>query len=220
MPEATPADPSMALPTITGASIIAAKYAEGVMMATFTSLYGGQPILEIDRIHTLGDGTLVGASGNHADYQEALYTLNGQQQQDALWLRGLEKNAYEWRNMMQAQLYQQRNKIAPSWISMLFAGFKDDAPYLGLVDYYGTAIDGDFFCPGLGHYFSVPDLAKNWKPDMNEEECRQMLTRCLRLMVRNLKTVTHQVQFAKITRKERVIEAPTPIRPFWHDTFI
>eukprot|EP01054_Gregarina_sp_Poly1_P004650 Gregarina_sp_Poly_1__4649@NODE_2485_length_2067_cov_219_457000_g1577_i0_p1_GENE_NODE_2485_length_2067_cov_219_457000_g1577_i0NODE_2485_length_2067_cov_219_457000_g1577_i0_p1_ORF_typecomplete_len219_score23_79Proteasome/PF00227_26/2_7e21_NODE_2485_length_2067_cov_219_457000_g1577_i0290946 len=210
----------MAMPTAVGPSVVAVKYKEGVMMATFTNVAGHRAFLDIDRIQELGEKTLVTSTGDHADYQEALTVLNAQQQEDAMWLRGTEKNACEWRNLMQVRQYHHRNKMEPTWLNMLFAGFKDEAPYLGLVDVYGTAVDGDYFCPGLGQYFSIPDLRKFWRPDLSEHECRELITKCFKIMLARLKPITHQIQFAKITKTERVIESPITMRPIWHTTFV
>eukprot|EP01057_Protomagalhaensia_wolfi_P005958 Protomagalhaensia_wolfi_Nauph_80__5957@NODE_798_length_1987_cov_1094_545175_g599_i0_p2_GENE_NODE_798_length_1987_cov_1094_545175_g599_i0NODE_798_length_1987_cov_1094_545175_g599_i0_p2_ORF_typecomplete_len240_score39_70Proteasome/PF00227_26/3e22_NODE_798_length_1987_cov_1094_545175_g599_i051722 len=206
-------------PTLVGASVLGAKFADGVLLASFTNITGVKHYLNLDRIHVIGEGTLVSAAGNHADYQEMLSTLMTKQEEDALWMKGKEKSAFEWRNLAQTLLYKQRTDIKPSWVYMLFAGFTEDRPYLGLVDLYGTAVDGDFFCPGLGQYFAIPDLRKNWKPDISESECRELMMKALKIMVGTLKPVTHQVQFAKITKEGVTMEAPVSIKEHWHSMF-
>eukprot|EP01053_Blabericola_migrator_P005465 Blabericola_migrator_1__5464@NODE_2792_length_2346_cov_833_905222_g1751_i0_p2_GENE_NODE_2792_length_2346_cov_833_905222_g1751_i0NODE_2792_length_2346_cov_833_905222_g1751_i0_p2_ORF_typecomplete_len235_score44_67Proteasome/PF00227_26/1_3e22_NODE_2792_length_2346_cov_833_905222_g1751_i060764 len=214
-PQGGPAPPS-----IVGASVIAAKYADGVMVASFTSIASAKQYLNIDRIHLIGEGCLVAAAGNHPDYQEALHNLSSIELEDSLWLRAKPKTPFEWTNYMRSYLYSQRNEMQPNWLHMLFAGVHEEKPYLSLVDVYGTAIEGDFFCPGLGQYYSIPSLRKNWRPDLSESECRALLTSAMRTMIAYLKPVTSQIQFARITKQGAVIESPTSLRQRWHPTYM
>ncbi|CAG8766106.1 14032_t:CDS:2, partial [Acaulospora morrowiae] len=58
-------------PIVTGTSVIALKYKDGVMLAADNlASYGSLArFRDIERIHPVGDFTVIGASGDISDYQ-------------------------------------------------------------------------------------------------------------------------------------------------------
>jgi 20S proteasome subunit beta 7 len=71
-------------PIVTGTSVLGLKYKDGVMMAADTlASYGSLARYKsVQRIQTVGEGTLLGASGEYSDFQAILEMLEEQTQLD------------------------------------------------------------------------------------------------------------------------------------------
>lgn len=65
-------------PILTGTSVLAVKYADGVMMTSDTlASYGGLArFTNIVRLHPVGENTLVGCTGDLSDFARVKETLN------------------------------------------------------------------------------------------------------------------------------------------------
>lgn len=65
-------------PIVTGTSVLGLRYKDGVMMATDTlASYGSLArFMNIQRLHELGEHTVLGASGDMSDMQFVLHELD------------------------------------------------------------------------------------------------------------------------------------------------
>lgn len=65
-------------PIVTGTSVLGLRYKDGVMMATDTlASYGSLArFMNIERMHPLGEHTVLGASGDMSDMQYVLHELD------------------------------------------------------------------------------------------------------------------------------------------------
>ena len=139
--------PALRQPIVTGTSVLAIKYKDGIMMAadnlgssyafsvtphpfsTFPILasYGSLARFKgVQRLHPVGDYTVVGASGDMSDFQYLQHLLDGliiseeTNLQDGHTLGPAEIHEYLSRIM-----YQRRSKFDPLWNSLLVGGVKD-----------------------------------------------------------------------------------------------
>lgn len=65
-------------PIVTGTSVLGLCYKDGVMLATDTlASYGSMArFMDVRRLHTLGENTVMGASGDMSDMQFLLHELD------------------------------------------------------------------------------------------------------------------------------------------------
>lgn len=65
-------------PIVTGTSVLGLRYKDGVMLATDTlASYGSMArFMDVRRLHTLGENTVMGASGDMSDMQFLLHELD------------------------------------------------------------------------------------------------------------------------------------------------
>jgi len=113
--------------------------------------------------------------------------MDDAQQQDGKELQPREIHQYLSRVM-----YQRRSKTDPLWNQILVAGVgdKDSAVFLGQVDLYGSAFQGDTLATGYGSYIAQPLLRKAFRPDMTYEEAKEVLRDAMRvLLYRDARTI-------------------------------
>jgi 20S proteasome subunit beta 7 len=104
----------------------------------------------------------------------------------------------------------------PLYNITLVGGFDaKDEPYLGYVDLYGTLIVGDYLTAGLAQYFCRVLLATYAKPTMSEEEAKELLTQCMRVLVYRDARACEEVQFCLVTKRGVDIQKPVLINGNW-----
>lgn len=54
--------------------------------------------------------------------------------------------------------------------------------FLGLVDLHGTNYEDETIATGYGGYIARPLMRKYYKPDLTEQEAKQILEMCLRVL--------------------------------------
>ena len=53
---------------------------------------------------------------------------------------------------------------------------------LGIVDLIGTTYSEDFLATGFGGHLAIPLIRDRWRADLTEEEARQLLEDCMRVL--------------------------------------
>jgi 20S proteasome subunit beta 7 len=212
-------------PMVTGTSVVGVVYQGGVLLAADTLLsYGSMAkSQQAQRLHTIGNSVVVGASGEYSDYTKLLRIL--EQQQLSETRLGLVQDGHSevtaestW-NYLRMLFYSQRNKMNPYWNEMLVAGFAnakaDDTttsmPFLGMVDKIGTTIAGTTLATGFGAWLALPLLREQWRPDLQEGEARALLEDCMRVLFLRDCRASPQIQLAKVTRDETTGNVVTAI---------
>lgn len=148
-------------PILTGGSVIAVKYSEGVLMCTDTlASYGSLAMFkEIPRMAGVGQSTLIGASGEYSDFQEIIRLLRQKDTEDFVELDHISLNAAHYASYISSVMYTKRNKGNPLYNSLLIGGFVRSQAYLAYIDLYGTHILGDYHVTGFAHYVGKPIIA-------------------------------------------------------------
>ncbi len=204
-------------PIVTGTSVLAIKYIDGVMMVADTlASYGNLARFKgVKRIHQFGTDSLLGFSGEMSDMQSILETLETSFLEDINQDDGYVKGPSELYNYLRTVMYNRRSKGSPLWNQILVAGFRDNASFLGYVDLIGTAYEEDFIATGFGAYLAIPVIREKWRPDMEEGEARALLEDCMRvLFYRDCKASNHII-LSKVTQDGSLVSEPYSLSHDW-----
>ncbi|KAI6695114.1 hypothetical protein NL676_022824 [Syzygium grande] len=122
-------------PYVTGASVLALKYRDGILMAAdMGGSYGSTLRYKtVERIKPIGKHSLLGASGEISDFQEMLRNLDELILYDNMWDDGNSFGPKEVHNYVTRVMYSRRNKFNPLWNSLVLGGVKNGQKYLGTV---------------------------------------------------------------------------------------
>ena len=204
-------------PIVTGTTILGLKYKDGVMLAADTlASYGSMArYKDVRRIKTVGDNTIIGASGEMSDFQAVMKKLDNMDLEDLNQDDGYKRSPSEVFNFLRAVMYQRRNKGDPLWNQLIVAGHKNDAAFLGYVDLIGTAYEENFIATGFGAYLAMPIIRERWSADMEEGEARGLLEDCLRVLYYRDCRATYRIQIAKATSEGTLISDPYEISHDW-----
>jgi len=202
---------------VTGTSVLGIKYKDGVMLAADTlASYGTLAMFkDVERIHKVGASTIVGAGGEHSDFQKIQSILGDLTGADRNLDDVFEHSPSEIFHYLRSLMYQRRNKMNPLWNNLLVAGFKDGKSFLGSVDLIGTAYEDDFLATGFGSYLAIPIMRKKWRPDMEEGEARELLEECLRILFYRDCRALNKIRIAKATAEGCVVSPAYVLATSW-----
>lgn len=179
-------------PVVTGASVLAVKYKDGVMvMADTLASYGKlHRYKDVRRIAKVNDFTLLGAGGEISDYQYIQRLLRELSIEDFCEDDGAKKTPREIWSYLARVMYNRRSRVNPLWNELVVAGYRDGASFLGYVDMYGSNYEENILATGYGTYLAIPLLRKGWKEDMSEDEARALLEKSMKVcLYRDCRTV-------------------------------
>lgn len=205
-------------PIVTGASVLAVKYADGVMLIADTlGSYGGLAMFkQLPRIQAVNETTLIGAGGEYSDLQQIMKILSSLVRQDFVSDDGKHLDPREVWNYLSRVMYNKRSKADPYWNTILTAGIgRDGESFLGCVDIYGSAYLGDTLATGYGQHLALPLLRKSQRNDMSYDEAKALLEDCQRVLIyRDCRTL-NSFQLATITKEGPSISQPYSISTQW-----
>lgn len=174
-------------PMTTGTSVLGLKFDGGVVLAADTlGSYGSLArFRDVSRLKVVGDSnTVVGGSGDYADFQHIQSLLEQKVNDDACLNDGhgyTPKSIYSWLTRL---MYHRRSKFNPLWNQIVVGGVKDGESFLGCVDKIGVAFEAPTIATGFGAYLAQPILRDAFEknPSMSAEEAGQVVERCLRVL--------------------------------------
>jgi len=227
-------------PYVTGSSVLAMTYKDGIMMASDTlGSYGSLArFRQLRRIRKIGDtNTVIGGTGEYADFQALIKELEELTNRDYARDEGQKKTPKEIWNYLTRRLYGQRNRFDPFWNQLIIAGIqpnnkksdsnnnnnnnKEFSPFLGYVDLQGTSFEDVTLATGYGSHLARPmlrnkqHLDENGRSTINEQETRAILEDCLRVLwYRDARTI-NRVQICKITTAGVEISEPFKLHEDW-----
>ncbi|GLB40676.1 putative proteasome endopeptidase complex, beta subunit [Lyophyllum shimeji] len=193
-------------PIVTGTSVLAIKYKDGIMMAADNlASYGSLArFKDIQRLQPVGAHTVIGAGGDMSDFQYIQLMLDELiidefSAQDGHTLGPAEVHEY-----LAQVMYARRSKMNPLWNSILVGGVKDGKRFLAYVDLLGTTYSASTLATGYGAYIAQPLLrtAVEGKEDiLTEEEAYKILEQSMRVLYyRDARTID-KYQVATVTEK-------------------
>ena len=135
-------------PMVTGGSVVALKYAGGVLVAADTlASYGSmarfEGVVRMAKVGAAGD-TLLAAGGDYSDYQQILKIVEARAVTEYVADDAATLSPSMLHHWLTRLLYQRRTKMDPLWNSLVIAGFRKGEAYLGTSDLYGTMYTDDF----------------------------------------------------------------------------
>lgn len=208
-------------PIVTGSSVLAIKYADGVLLAADTlASYGSMArFREVQRLLQVGQDTVLGASGEYSDLQHIEEMLDDLALEDLYAADGQTSTPREIYEYLCRVMYGRRSKMNPLWNTLVVAGYRNNKAFLGQVDLQGTHFEDETIATGYGAYLSRPIMreALKRKPaaELSEEEARGILEQCLRvLFYRECRTI-NKFQMARINSQGVTISAPFSVSTNW-----
>lgn len=212
-------------PIVTGGSVVGVKYNGGILVAADTlASYGSLARFEgVERIAQIGDAgdTLLAAGGEYSDYQYMLKLIEGMAVEEFAMDDGATMSPKELHHWLTRVMYNRRSKMDPLWNSVIIAGFRDGAAYLGTSDLYGTMYEDTFIATGLGAHMALPLLRQEWTAEMGEAEARALLTKCMQVLFYRDTRACSTIQIGKVDSTGASISAPTKLETYWeHPEFI
>jgi len=221
-------------PIVTGTTVLAVKYAGGVMLAADTlASYGSMArYKDVKRLTKVGENTLMGASGEISDYQSIVEMLDNLHQEDINQDDGYKRTPQEYYHYLRTVMYQRRNKFNPLWNQVLVAGYnaknnknKDNTinnennnnnkAFLGYVDLIGTQYEENYIATGFGAYLAIPLIRERWTPEMTEGEARGLLEDCLRVLYYRDCRASNRIILGKVSEEGVIISEPYTITSDW-----
>ncbi|KAL6130589.1 hypothetical protein ACLB2K_068968 [Fragaria x ananassa] len=210
-------------PYVTGTSVVALKYKDGVLMAADMGGSYGSTLRykSIERMKPIGKHSLIGASGEISDFQEVLRYLDEVTLQDSMCDDGNSLGPKEIHNYLSCVMYNRRNKFNPLWNSFVLAGVKKkpgvdkSETYLGLVNMIGVNFEDDHVATGFGNHLARPILRDEWREDLSFEEGVRLLEKCMRVLLYRDRSAVNKLQIANITEKGVTISQPYSLKTFW-----
>ncbi|CAB4018932.1 Proteasome subunit beta type-4 [Paramuricea clavata] len=180
-----PAKRSM-YPVTQGTSVLGVCFNGGVALAADTlGSYGSLArFRSLSRLMKVNENTVIGASGDIADFQYIQETLKQKIIDDACFDDGhgyTPKSIFSWLTRI---LYYRRTKMDPLWNQIVVAGNYEGQNFLGYIDRLGIAYEGPTIATGYGAYIAQPMLrdAMEKNPNMSEEEAAELLRKCLTVL--------------------------------------
>jgi len=206
-------------PYVTGSSVLAVIYKDGVMIAADTlASYGSLArFRSVERMKSVGKHTLIGASGEYSDFQYIMTLLDDLIDKDNAHEDGSHLRSSEIYSYMTRVLYNRRNRFDPLWNQLVLAGFQEGKPFLGQVDSLGSSFEDSTIATGYGAYIARPLLRKavEGKKEISEGEAKALLEECMRVLYyRDARTI-NRLQIAKVTAEGVSISDPYELETEW-----
>jgi len=204
-------------PIVTGSSVLAIKYKDGIMMAADTLCsYGNSARFKgMTRMAQAGEGTLMGFSGELSDFQQLQIYLREIDEDDWVNEDGIRHGPKEHTSYLSRVLYNRRCKANPLWVQMPVGGMVDGKPYLSYVDMYGSTYEEDYVCTGFGAHLALPLIRDAWKADLSEADARALLVKCLKVLYYRDCRASANVKFSTVTSAGVNIEEEQMLETVW-----
>ncbi|KAK7460581.1 Proteasome subunit beta type-7 [Stygiomarasmius scandens] len=193
-------------PIVTGTSVLALKYKDGIMMAADNlASYGSLArFKDIERLYPVGNNTVIGAGGDMSDFQYIQSLLDSLMIEEFTAQDGHSLGPKEIHEYLSQVMYGRRSKINPLWNSLIVGGFKDGKRFLAYVDLLGTTYSASTLATGYGAYIAQPLLRKaieGYEDVLTEEQAEKIITECLKVLFYRDARSLNKYQIATITDK-------------------
>jgi 20S proteasome subunit beta 7 len=163
----------------------------------------------------VGAYTLIGAGGEISDFQHILVLLDELMTSDFCADDGHEMSPAEIFAWLTRVMYNRRNKFDPLWNSLVVAGFKGGASFLGTVGMIGSHYTDAHVATGFGSQLARPLFREKHREDMSEAEARALLEEALRVCYYRDKNSINKFQVATITAEGPKVSAPFALATEW-----
>ncbi|KAF7790134.1 hypothetical protein EIP86_001086 [Pleurotus ostreatoroseus] len=175
-------------PIVTGTSVLAIKFKDGIMMAADTlASYGSLARFKsIQRLQAVGSSTVLGASGDLSDFQYLQGLLDELTVEEFVAGDKHELGPAEIHEYLSRIMYARRSKMNPLWNSIIVGGAKDGKSFLAYVDLLGTTYSASTLATGYGAYIALPLMRKaveGRENELTEDEAKKIITDCMKFQI-------------------------------------
>ncbi|XP_044095164.1 proteasome subunit beta type-4 isoform X2 [Neovison vison] len=206
-------------PMVTGTSVLGVKFEGGVVIAAdMLGSYGSLArFRNISRIMRVNDSTMLGASGDYADFQYLKQVLGQMVIDEELLGDGHSYSPRAIHSWLTRAMYSRRSKMNPLWNTMVIGGYADGESFLGYVDMLGVAYEAPSLATGYGAYLAQPLLREvlEKQPVLSQSEARELVERCMRVLYYRDARSYNRFQIATVTEKGVEIEGPLSAETNW-----
>ncbi|KAK4058057.1 Proteasome subunit beta type-7 [Microbotryomycetes sp. JL221] len=210
-------------PIVTGTSVLGIKFKNGVMLAADNlASYGSLArFKDIERLQQVGSQTVVGASGDMADFQQVRKMLDALITSESILEDGQTLTSSQIYEYLSNIMYSRRSKMDPLWNAFLVGGLDKGKPFLSYVDLLGTTYSAPTLATGFGNHLAIPlmrraveKLGPNGEQELEETEARKILENAMKVLFYRDARSMNKFQIATITTERGVEigqaqEAPT-----------
>lgn len=205
-------------PYVTGTSVLALKYKDGVLMACDTlGSYGStKRYKSVERMKSVGQKTVIGASGEYSDFAYIMTLLEEITTDDYCRDDGETLTPKEVHSYLTRVLYNRRNKFDPLWNSLVVAGVEKGVAFLGTVAMIGTQFEDSHIATGFGAHLARPLFREKQYDDMPYDEAKALLEDALRVCYYRDKQSINKFQLATITAQGTSVSEPYSLPTAWH----
>lgn len=177
-------------PMITGTSVIAVKYQDGVIMAADTmGAYGSMmKLTDLQRIFKVGDDVVVGISGDISDFQYIQRLLDDLLVEESYDIEDRHLKANHVHEYLTRVMYNRRSKMNPLWNAIIVSGFDDKGEsFLKYVDLLGVSFSSPSLATGFGTHLAIPLLRKKVETEedtknLTKEDAIKTIKDCMRVL--------------------------------------
>ncbi|KAH9888218.1 20S proteasome subunit [Xylariomycetidae sp. FL2044] len=178
-------------PIVTGTSVLAMKFKDGVVMAADNlASYGSLArFTDVKRIRTFANTSLIGFGGDVSDMQYLDRHLTELSIDEAyLSDAGHTLNARNLHKYLSKLMYHRRSKFDPLWNSLLVAGLDEDSkPFLAAADLLGTTYTSPSLATGFGSMLAQPIMRKYVPdeaavPNITREQAVEVIKECMKVL--------------------------------------
>jgi len=207
-------------PIVTGTSVLAIKYKDGVMMAADNlASYGSLArFKDIQRLQPIGDHTVIGAGGDMSDFQYLQTILDELMVDDFTAQDKHTLGPTEIHEYLSQVMYARRSKMDPLWNAILVGGFKNGERFLAYVDLLGTTYSASTLATGYGAHIAQPLLrlaVENKEDILTEAEAQSILEQSMKVLYYRDARSIDKYQIATITKEGAKISDTKRLGTSW-----
>ncbi|NXL67094.1 PSB4 protein, partial [Chordeiles acutipennis] len=232
-------------PMVTGTSVLGVKFDGGVIVAAdMMGSYGSLARFRgISRLLKVNDTTMLGASGDYADFQYLKQVIDQMVIDEELLGDGHSYSPKAIHSWLTRVMYNRRSKINPLWNTVVIGGFYNGESFLGYVDMLGVAYEAPTLATGYGAYLAqvgnaLSPLLKppqlevtellgfiflqplmrevlEKKRSLTKEEARDLIERCMRILYYRDARSFNRYEVAIATEKGVEVEGPLTLEANW-----
>ncbi|NXS55732.1 PSB4 protein, partial [Brachypteracias leptosomus] len=212
--------PRTLTPMVTGTSVLGAKFEGGVIIAAdMMGSYGSLARFRgISRLLKVNDTTMLGASGDYADFQYLKQIIDQMVIDEELLGDGHSYSPKAIHSWLTRVMYNRRSKINPLWNTVVIGGYYNSESFLGYVDMLGVAYEAPTLATGYGASAASSGLMRevlDKKPTLTKEEARDLIDRCMKILYYRDARSFNRYEIAIATEKGVEVEGPLTLEANW-----
>ena len=202
---------------VTGTSVVAFTYADGVMIAADTLAAYGSTLRykDVVRIKKVNETTCLGFGGEVSDATQIMKYLDEIATDDFCEDDGAPLEPKEVHSYLTRVMYNRRSKLDPLWNSLVVAGRSKGESFRGSVNLLGIAYKDDMIATGFGNHLAIPLLRAEHRPDMSAVEARALMERCLSVCYYRDKNSINKFVMGTVTDAGVKISEPFAVGTKW-----
>ncbi|KAF2474583.1 proteasome endopeptidase complex, beta subunit [Lindgomyces ingoldianus] len=177
-------------PIVTGTSVVAAKFKDGVVIAADNlASYGSLArFTDVKRLRKFNDEVVVGFGGDVSDMQYLDRLLNSLDIRENYSNTESSLNAKNLHTYLSKVMYKRRSDFNPLWNHLLIAGLDGDAkPFLASADLLGTTFSSPTLATGFGAHLAQP-IMRRTIPDeaavqnVSKDDAISLVKECMKVL--------------------------------------